>query len=342
MLINGFLMSRDFEVAIIQDNRLTVLRPNLLPLLLKRTMNLELWLNNRAIDRHRPGSRILRKMLRLTTSNNLQVVMKFNAVSLIDTYWIKEFDSELTWEEVKKGTDYFSTYLIEDMIDLYEDYENKRTFELTNIGSYEKCWKYDKYLDKWILIKKQLNYEVDSEMIAYKVAKLLNIPVAKYYKISDTLIACENFIDNWEYNFEDAYSIVGEEEDVYFNLQALRCVDESLVPDYVNMKILDAIIMNVDRHTHNYGILRDTNTGKILSMAPLFDHNMCLRGSKSKIKIESPNMFFLDVETCLVETNVKIELPILDIKDFELSNDEEINRFLWNNYLRIKYMIYKC
>ena len=34
--------------------------------------------------------------------------------------------------------------------------------------------------------------------------------------------------------------------------------------------------MNMDRHTNNYGFLRDRQTGKILSLAPLFDHNIAL------------------------------------------------------------------
>lgn len=339
MLINGYLMSKDTEIARIVDNSISPIKFKLLPLLIKRTMNLEVWLNNRVIDKHRPSSRILRKMLRLTSGDDMEVVTKFNAVSLTDTYWIKEDGSDLTWEEAKKCTDYFSSYLTEDEIDLYEDYEDKRTFELTNTGSYEKCWKYDVKTDKWVMIKMQSKYAVESEMIAYEVAKLLNIPVAKYYKMSDRLIACENFIHDWEYNYEDAYSIVDEEEDVIVNLKALYGINKNLIPQYINMKILDAIIMNVDRHTHNYGVLRDIKTGEVLNMAPMFDHNMCLRGSKATIKIESPKMFFMEIDTCLTETGMKVELPKLDMADFMLSNDDEINRFLWNNYLRVKYML---
>lgn len=339
MLINGHLMSKNKPIAKITDNEITVLNDNLLPLLLKRTMDLETWLNNRVIDKHRPGSRILRKMLRLTSSNDMKVIMKFNAVSLTDTYWIKEEGSTLTWEEAIACTDYFSSYLLDDEIDLYDNYEDKRTFELTNVGSYEKCWKHDTKHDKWIMIKKQLNYEVESEMIAYEVAKLLNIPVAKYFKISDTLIACENFVDNWEYNFEDAYSLVDEEEEVETNLRALYSVNPKLVVEYTWMKILDAIIMNVDRHTNNYGILRNVDTGEVVSMAPMFDHNMCLRGSKATLKMESPELFFSEVDMCVSLIKEKIVLPKLDMSDFQLSKDEVINRFLWSNYLRVKFLL---
>ena len=39
---------------------------------------------------------------------------------------------------------------------------------------------------------------------------------------------------------------------------------------------MDALVYNVDRHTQNFGILRDGETGAILSMAPNFDNNIAL------------------------------------------------------------------
>ena len=42
------------------------------------------------------------------------------------------------------------------------------------------------------------------------------------------------------------------------------------------MIFLDTIIANPDRHTANFGLLRDIKTGKLIGFAPLFDHNMAL------------------------------------------------------------------
>lgn len=39
---------------------------------------------------------------------------------------------------------------------------------------------------------------------------------------------------------------------------------------------MDVLCFNVDRHTNNYGILRDRESGEIVSMAPNFDNNMGL------------------------------------------------------------------
>ena len=41
--------------------------------------------------------------------------------------------------------------------------------------------------------------------------------------------------------------------------------------------VLDAVILDIDRHLGNFGVLFDTDTMEIQSMAPGFDNNCCLR-----------------------------------------------------------------
>ena len=47
---------------------------------------------------------------------------------------------------------------------------------------------------------------------------------------------------------------------------------------------MDTICANPDRHTNNFGLLRDTQTGELIGFAPNFDNNMALisRGYPSK------------------------------------------------------------
>lgn len=42
------------------------------------------------------------------------------------------------------------------------------------------------------------------------------------------------------------------------------------------MLVLDALIVNTDRHKGNYGILFQTDTLQPIKMAPVFDHNQSL------------------------------------------------------------------
>lgn len=45
---------------------------------------------------------------------------------------------------------------------------------------------------------------------------------------------------------------------------------------YRTMVVFDALICNRDRHGGNFGILRENRTGRLLGLAPLFDHNLSL------------------------------------------------------------------
>lgn len=334
MLINGYVMSKDIKVAEIKNNEVTILDSKLCPLLLNRVKDINTWLENRAIDMHRPSSRILRKILRLTTTNNVEIVLKYNAVSLTDTYWFKPTNQDTNWSEVTKATDYFSNIILEDELDQDDIPENLRTFELTNTGSYEKCWKKDK--GKWYIIKKQTRKENISEYYAYTLGKFLGFNVAKYEILSENLISSENFIRDYSYNFEDAFSIVDEEEDVNYNFKLLRDLSPNLVEGYFKMLVFDALFMNVDRHTHNYGILRDVLTGDVVTFAPLYDHNMSLYGSKFNLKDRSPSMFFDNVrEGRKYCKDYKLPIIYKELLD-KICEDKVVTNFIYNNYLEIK------
>ena len=60
------------------------------------------------------------------------------------------------------------------------------------------------------------------------------------------------------------------------NLAAAERVSPEAFESLRDMLVFDALVCNVDRHANNYGFLRDNHTGKMLSFAPLFDHNLAL------------------------------------------------------------------
>ena len=51
---------------------------------------------------------------------------------------------------------------------------------------------------------------------------------------------------------------------------------EEALERFKSMLVFDALIGNEDRHMGNYGVLRDSATGAVKGMAPLFDHNVGL------------------------------------------------------------------
>lgn len=48
------------------------------------------------------------------------------------------------------------------------------------------------------------------------------------------------------------------------------------VDQYKEMVLLDALIYNLDRHLYNYEVLRDVETGEVLSLASIYDQNVAL------------------------------------------------------------------
>ena len=53
------------------------------------------------------------------------------------------------------------------------------------------------------------------------------------------------------------------------------------------MCVLDALILNVDRHLGNFGVLVDNQTLEIQRMAPVFDHNRSLLFDMDQAQLEN-------------------------------------------------------
>lgn len=57
------------------------------------------------------------------------------------------------------------------------------------------------------------------------------------------------------------------------------------------MCVLDAIILNPDRHYGNFGVLFDTATMEVLGMAPAFDHNRSLLPELDGNQLSDPEWY---------------------------------------------------
>jgi len=315
MNLNGCLMSKDIVLADIRKGEIFPVVENLLPLFLQNRDDFEGWLEGRAIDAHRVNSRLLKKALRLTTANDAEVVLKMNAATITDTYWFAPENSDLTYSDVRFKENMF------DKLALYGDpdsFNNKesRTPELTNTGSFEKCWR---IIDgKWWLYKQGKDEELFSELFICELGKALGFNMALYEK-DGAYIRSRDFTDGASVNFEDAVGIVGDDEDYEVNYYALKSLSEAAGDDYLRMIYLDTVCFNMDRHTKNYGVLRDVDSGEVLGLAPNFDNNIALisNGYPQNIKRENDKLIQLWEEfltNCpeVHERLSKLSIPIID------------------------------
>jgi len=274
------------KVAVWQNNKLTVLEECLLPLYLKRISNADVWLETRAIDSHRANSRLLKKALRLTEKDDISTVVHVNAATITDNYWIRPIGSDLEYADVQFSDDYFSNLALKGGYDSFNRAANSKrtkTPELTNTGSFEKCWKLRG--GKWWMYKKANHNEMFSELFAFKLGKKLGMNMA-HYERGDGCVKTLDFTNAAQVNFEPASSFMGDNEDYVEVVNALTDLCPEAIPDYIRLIFLDTVIANPDRHTNNFGLLRDVESGKLFGLAPNYDNNMALisRGYPSKPK----------------------------------------------------------
>lgn len=288
MAYNNYeILSKDTLVAIWKNEELKVINNDMLPLFLHRVHNADMWLETRAIDSHRANSRLLKKALRLEEKDDISTVLNVNGATITDNYWVRPIGSKLTYSEIKFNKNLFAPLALDGSYKSFNyasRLKDTRTPELTNIGSFEKGWKLRE--NEWWLYKKANHKEQFSELFAYELGTSLGMNMAYYEKV-DGYVRTPDFTKSASYNFEPAMSFMGDNEDYNDTVKALLKICPDAVADFVKMIFLDAVIANPDRHTNNFGLLRDTSTGSIISFAPLFDHNMALiaRGYPGKPRI---------------------------------------------------------
>lgn len=270
------ILSDNTLVAVWENNCLRVVDDALLPMYLKRINNAEMWLESRAIDSHRANSRLLKKALRLAERDDISTVVHVNGATITDNYWVRPIGSALTYDDVKFDNDFFSNLALKGTYDSFNKAamsKRSKTPELTNIGSFEKCWKLRE--GKWWMYKKANHAELFSELFIYELGKALEMNMA-HYERGDGVVKSLNFTDSDKVNFEAASTFMGDNEDYLAVIKILERICPEAIEDYVKMIFLDTVTANPDRHTNNFGLLRDTETGKFIGLAPNFDNNMAL------------------------------------------------------------------
>lgn len=283
--MDKLIYNRDVLVARVdQFYHVNWVRKELAPLYLQMTENFVGWLQGRCIDSHRENSRLLKRALGISEKSDEEIVLEVNAATVTDTYWVKEEDSALTWEEDDFTKAEFSGLAL---TGTYNDYcraqrsKTRKTPELTNTGSFEKCWRMRD--GEWWLYKEGNPNELFSELFAYRLGKELGFAMAeyrlgtRYIKSGTRCILSRDFTQRHRYNFEPIVALVGDSPDDYQRTyQKIYKLSPKAASDYVSLLFMDALLCNPDRHEYNFGFLSDPMTGDIIGLAPNFDNNMAL------------------------------------------------------------------
>ncbi len=308
------LKNKDVPVAVFNEDLEVVEIKNekLLPLHFRYGWSLKGWVESRAIDTSRVSSRLLKRALRMREKDDYSTAMKVHARTLTDNFWLTPDNNTLTYKDLQFKSDSYSDLTLNLDTNIMDSETDNFTPELTNTGSYEKGWKLKN--NEWYLFKKGNKAEIFSEVFTYLLGKELGFRMAEY-KVVNHYSVSKDFTKGGEVNYQPMFGVVGEDEDYSRNYKELEKLGKHLLVDYLNMLYLDTIVRNVDRHTKNYGLLTDIETGKILRFAPNFDNNLSLIATGYPKSRKRENDFLVKLfKALIIDEKIAYIPPILTKK----------------------------
>ena len=204
-------------------------------------------------------------------------------VSIVDTFWVKPFESNVTWNDVslfRNNFDEVVQHLAFDGTGLYGEKMSTTSPEFGTNGNFDKCWIREDngiyMLKRGTDIASNSGLEPYCEVLASQVFDKMHSGI-KYELVSyrgKTASKCELFT-----NEDTQYVPFGA---LYVGTNAIRNYlqyYDDVLGDSNSLRrliICDAITLNTDRHLGNFGFLCDTETNAIVKAAPGFDYNLSM------------------------------------------------------------------
>lgn len=314
--------------------------------------NLSDWFKGRGIPSWRDKLDLLLHRLDITVPTEL--LDKAFGLSLSDQYWLKPYNSDILYDDINffdnefDYSEFMEASLSKNSRTITRE-TSLKTPNNTTDGMLKKAWIIDN--GTRYLLKGGYRNEIlqpFNEVLASEICKRLGFNHVEYtldtYK--DMVVSkCPCFI-NKDTELITCYQIrhdmirhdtLEDYEDYIKKLEDKGIQNARL--EVENMYILDFLIMNEDRHLNNFGIIRDVNTLKWISVAPIFDNGMALNVpyySEEEVIIAGEGRFFYEVKS--FDEIIKV---VKDIKRIDLSKLDDIVEWfddLLHEYQNITHM----
>lgn len=242
--------------------------------------SLDTFILNRRAPKKREN---IEKLLQLSGCDTIKGFLDIShALSLIDTFWVKEESSKLTWEDVSLFTHPFNEVIAKTAFEggLHGQQLSTTSPEYGTDGSFAKCWIREgnmiKMLKRGSSGASNAGLEPYSEFYSSQLISKFTDNFVNYdIRIHNGRICsvCDIFTSE-DYGFIPYAAIDTGNTSI---MQVLHKMDGlGLATEVKTMFVIDALIMNADRHKNNFGFIIDNKTLEIQGMAPLFDHNLAL------------------------------------------------------------------
>ena len=245
--------------------------------------DIQQWIDRRNYAKHK---RHLQKWLKTWQLDTIKGFLDVtHALGLNDTLWVRRADDNLTWDNVSLYSNSFNDVVAKTAFSkgLQGLHLSSTSPEFTSEGSFEKCWLRD-CAGNIVLYKKgsegfiNSGREPYSEFYSAQLSTLLCRSALTYdlLRFKGHLVSsCPIFTD--EHNgFVPIYKYLDTSSTYHFAHIIDFLAQFGFDDDFRDMIILDAVILNTDRHFGNFGFIVDNDTFRIKRFAPVFDHNMAL------------------------------------------------------------------
>lgn len=295
----------------------------------------EIFIRNRRAPKHREN---INELLKISGCDDFRGFLNIShALSLIDTFWVKPIDSDLTWDKVSLFTHPFNEVIAKTAFEggLHGKNFSTTSPEYGTDGSFAKCW-----------IREGEHFPGDIKMLKRGASGFANFglePYSEYYasqlvsKFTDNYVnydlrsvggricsVCDIFTSE-KYGFVPYAAI--DTSNAYGIDTLLETADKfGILGEIRTMIVADAVIMNEDRHKNNFGFFVDNDTLDLVSFAPLFDHNLSLLARTMKddfkdltkiLENKGPRLYddWFNVAAYVMDSRMrKILINLLDFK----------------------------
>lgn len=285
-LYNGNTYAAYFNVEHSRITGFESVVPELLPMQIKNASpdSFTMWLRERAIDLNVLQHRNLVQEM-YGTRDKISLALKTHMFSLTDTFTCFPEGEYIERSSLfaQEGQNRVSEYIL-----LSSDTSlNNVGIASPNIstdGSFTKTWVYEN--GEWWLYKLQSTEATRSEVNISRVLKKCIWDTADYAYVGSyrKRVKSRNFLGENEF-FEPYESLrymfddTGDDDDIIF--RNIASLGEEFRSAWKKILIADAVFLNTDRHMRNFGVIRSSQTGKILRLAPNFDNNQAYKANPS-------------------------------------------------------------
>lgn len=338
-----YLMNKDTPVLEIETGN--ILNYRLLPISLmfyddKPIENniINKWIKDRALPLNRINADKIYEAIGLQTLNNeIELMYMTHGLSINDNFWIV---SENEINKLKYENYSLFRNRLDKEISMTALFGNKATIiedvlsaEYTGQGSYPKCFLQD--IDGVYMIKSGTKQEIDNEITAGIIAKILGLKSTKYRRINYLGLECtlSKIETSEEINWETALSLMCMMQ--FRDLTPQKFALNNYAKEFSNIIIFDGIVLNDDRHMQNWAFEIDASTNQILSLAHSYDYNNAFKDTNNTISLlikdkdKSINILKAAQKAYLeLGTTLKIERLYneIDYLDFDINKDALRNR----------------